>query len=96
MGEMAVDAQGAAFRAVEIASREIERLGKKDSLGGFDAMDLAGYAKLCLAYDNHTLTWMSKLAPEKLEDELVRRAKKELAEDGKPTPAPRARRAAAG
>ncbi len=40
--------------AVEIAAREIERLGKQDSLmGEFDAMDLERFAKICLNYDHH-------------------------------------------
>lgn len=84
-----VDAEAAALKAVEIAAREIERLGNKDEINGFEGMDLERYARICLAYDHHRLTWMSKLQPEKLPDELLGRVKKELAQVGKPAPARR-------
>lgn len=89
-----VDAQAAARKAVEVAAREIQRLADKPALDGdFEAQDLARYAEICLRYDHHNLTWLSKLQPEKLSDELVGRVKKELAqEDG--SREPRARRAA--
>lgn len=89
-----VDAEAASLQAVEIAAREIGRLGKQDKLTGFDAMDLERYAKICLAHDNHKLTWMAKLDPGKLPEELLRRVTKELAKDGKPPERPR--RAATG
>ena len=91
-----VDAEAAALRAVEIAAREIERLGEKEALtGDFDATDLARYARICLDYEHHKLTWMQRLDPGKLPEELLRRVTKELgAQDGQP--GHRARRASAG
>lgn len=84
-----VDAEAAALKAVEIAAREIDRLARKDELDGFDGMDLERFARICMSYDNHRLTWMSKLQPEKLPDELLGRVKKELAQVGKPATARR-------
>lgn len=68
-----MDAEAASLLAVEVAAREIQRLADKAKLDGFDGMDLERYAKICLAHDHHRLSWLAKLEPEKLSDELLQR-----------------------
>jgi hypothetical protein len=80
-----VDAEAAAQKAVEVAAREIERLADKGELEGFDAMNLARYADICLKFDDHRLTWMARLDPAKLPAELIARVERETAQaDAKP------------
>lgn len=93
-----VDAAAAARQAVEVAAREINRLADKaGGLTGFDAFDLQRYAGICLGYENHRLTWLSKLDPKAFPDALLQKMLRETGQADEPTrAAPRTRRAAAG
>lgn len=88
-----VDAEAAALKAVEVAKAHIDKLAAKQAgtaeqagkgLTGFDAMDLDRCARICLAYENHRLTWLSKLDPSKLNDELLAKYIKEAGGDKRP------------
>lgn len=72
-----LDAQDASKLAVEVAAREIQRLANQTKLSGWDSAELERYAGICTRHDNHVLTWLNKLDPTKLSEELVARVLKD-------------------